>query len=533
MEKQLKKDVKSIKSNKQQKKSIIKKQLNQTKNNKLIGMFVILIAFAIGSYNIIASTNLNIQDTNPTSYIIVVMLMIFLFLIFSLKEDLEFKFNLKNIVFGSFVFFSYILIISYLRIIGSFRFYIYRFDALLLPLFLSSLIIIIFGIGGFKKLKAVIIYALFASPLILMPLISFDSLFTLINAQIIYHILRLIQIPVSNSGLVISSLFNPTIIGITISKTCTDIGAFLALLMFLIPISYLFNGKLKNKLIWIVSGIILLFIFNIIRMFAIALIWFYYGITKALILFHMSAGPILFYIIIIVLILFSYKFKLYIPKVNLKHFKIKYNNYLLIPIILILIFGFFNLFFLSNHITQKISPTQFTNYILLNNSLNITLNIETMNSLKNTNRSITQLGTIKLNNITGLSYALKNKKNNAFVFISLPNNKNFIFNKSNQTFSYVLNNGISISSYLIKYNNSSIILNEFIKPYKVNNNTYIPVDFIILENYHNSSLCEFNYTNIGLENYFESEVFNLLKYQYMNKEQTLCLSYRIANETNK
>ncbi len=532
MKKHLKKNIKNIKINKQQQKDSIKEQLDKAKNNKLIGMIAVLVAFAIGSYNIITSTNLNIQDTNPTSYIIVVMLMIFLFLIFSLKENLEFKFNLKNIIFGSSVFFSYILIISYLRIISSFKFYIYRFDALLLPLFLSSLIIIIFGIGGFKKLKSVIIYSMFASPLILIPLISFNSLFTLINAQIIYHFLRLLQIPVSNSGLVISSLFNHTTTGITISKTCTDIGAFLALIMFLIPISYLFKGKLKNKIIWISSGIILLFIFNIIRMFSIALIWFYYGIVNALILFHALAGPILFYIIIIILILFSYKFKLYIPKINLRYFKIKYDFYLLIPIILILIFGLFNLFFLSNHISQKISPTQFTNYISLNNSLNITLNLETMNNLKYTNKNITQLGAVKLNNITGLSYALKNKTNNAFIFVSLQNNKNFVFNKSNQTFYYVLNDGVSISSYIIKYNNSSIILNEFIKPYKINNNTYIPVDFIILENYNASLLCEFNYNNIGLQNYFESEIFNLIKYHHINKEQILCLGYKIANETD-
>ncbi len=59
----------------------------QNSNNKLLGMIIILIGFAIASYYIISSTNLNIQDTNPASYVIVVMLMIFLFLIFLLKED--------------------------------------------------------------------------------------------------------------------------------------------------------------------------------------------------------------------------------------------------------------------------------------------------------------------------------------------------------------------------------------------------------------------------------------------------------------
>lgn len=530
------------KSNKKQKiieeniKKSNKKQefKKQNSNNKLLGMIIILIGFAIGSYNIIASTNLNIQDTNPASYVIVVMLMAFLFLIFLLKEDLKFEFKLKNIMAGSLLFLVYILAISYLKVISSFKFYIYGLNALLLSLFLASLIVVVFGFNGLKKLKYAIIYILFASPLILMPLISLNSLFTSINAHLIYYALKLINIPVLNNGLIIYSLYNKTA-EIIIGETCTNIGAFLALVMFLIPIAYLFNGKLKNRLAWLGTSVILLLILNLIRMLAIAITWFYYGATKALILFHLSAGPVLFYIIIIAMILFSYKFNLIIPIINLKHISIKYNTYLLIPIIFALGFGFFNLVALSNPINNLINPTQFinSNSILLNKSLNLntSLDLQLMNTLKQSNMTVMSLGSVKLENITGLSFKLSNKTDNVFIFASLANSKEYAFNKSINNFVYILKNGVSVSSHNFISNNYSIILNQFIKPYKINNSTYTFVNFLVFANYSNVKKCIFNYNNknISFSNYFEAEVFNLIAYHKINNDETICVGYKIAN----
>ncbi len=506
----------------------------QNSNNKLLGMIIVLIGFAIASYYIISSTNLNIQDTNPASYVIVVMLMIFLFLIFLLKEDLKFEFKLKNIIAGSLLFLAYILVVSYLKVISSFKFYIYGLNALLLSLFLASLIIIIFGFDGLKKLKYAVIYILFASPLILMPLISLNSLFTSANAHLIYYALKLMNIPVLNNGLIIYSLYNKAA-EIIIGTTCTNIGAFLALVMFLIPIAYLFNGKLKNRFAWLGTSIILLLILNLIRMLAIAITWFYYGATKGLILFHLSAGPILFYIIIIAMILFSYKFNLIIPKINLKYISINYNNYLLIPIIFVLGFSFFNLVALSNSINNSISPTQFinSNSILLNRSLNIntSLDLQLINTLKQTNMTVTSLGSVELENITGLSFKLNNKTGNIFIFASLANSKEYVFNKSINNFVYILKNGVSVSSHNLISNNYSIILNQFIKPYKINNSTYTFVNFLVFANYSDVKKCIFNYNNknIGFSNYFEAEVFNLIAYHKINEEETICAGYKIAN----
>jgi len=55
---------------------------------KMIGIIVLLVAFFIGSFNILYRTGFVIQDNDPTTYIVVVMLMLFVMLGFGVKEEL-------------------------------------------------------------------------------------------------------------------------------------------------------------------------------------------------------------------------------------------------------------------------------------------------------------------------------------------------------------------------------------------------------------------------------------------------------------
>ena len=512
-------------------------QENNKGNNKLLGMLVVIAAFSIGSYKIISSTGLSIQDTNPSSYIIAVMLMIFLFLIFSLKEDLKFKFSARNILFGTVILAAYTILVSYLRIETSFIFYLYRIDALLLPIFLSSLIIVIFGIDGIRKLKYVILYSAFASPLLLLPLLNMNNIFTVINAKFVFYMLRIMQIPVLSSGIMISLASNPAA-SIIIGQTCTDIGAFIALTAFLLPIIYLFNGKLKNKVLFVIIGIIALAILNVARMLIIAFSWFYYGISNALMLFHASSGPILFYIILAVMIIFSYKLDLYVPKINYNEIATSGKKYQLSTQILIAFaFGVFSLILLSSNVNIGIQPMHFKNLQgAANSQINTSTETEIVSILNAHSIKSTQIGIVKLNNITGIDIALNGNPtaeiNNTYVFLSTSKIIPSLVksgHKYNQ-YKYTLKNGISVNGEILKTSNYTLSISEFAAPINASG-TYIPVDFLVFENYSSARFCSIGYQKIGLPNFFESEIYNLIIGNKINSI-TPCAPYALASIFN-
>ena len=519
------------------KNSKIKNILNNAKeernlkrdNSKIWGMIALIIAFGIASYNIIASTGMNIQDTNPASYIIVIMLMVFLFLVFSLKEDLKFRYSLKNILIGIIVFIIYIFVVSFLKITESFKFYVYRLDALMLPFLLIALIIIIFGIDGIKKLKYAIIYSAFASPLILLPLLNMNNLFTFINAKIVFYILKMVQIPVSSTGMSISLISNQTI-SIIIGQACTDIGAFIALAAFLIPVVYLFNGKRKNKIIFFITSLAALLILNLARMFTIAMVWFYYGISNALALFHASAGPIIFYIIIAVMIIFSYKFKLIVPKINYKGSALwNEKSKIAFSIFIVLLFGIFNNIFLSSYMNLNIPIMNFKNSLVLNNFINRSVELSIINNFKSNGINATSFGAVKLNNIPGFNLKLSNSTLNAYAFVSLSNTESYIKN-SNYSSLYIVKNGIVISSSILKGKTYTLILSHFSAPINVSG-VYIPFNFLVFENYSATKFCSINYKTIGISNYFESELFNLIK-SNSNIVTSPCIALNLASTFN-
>src|SRR5208282_3427401 len=99
--------------------------------------------------------------------------------------------------------------------------------------------------------------------------------FANINANFIFGIIKSTGISAAKVGLVISSRLGASI---TISSTCVSLGTFIAFVMFLIPLAYLYEGKLKRKLYWIVSGTALMLLLNMVRMLFIALVWVYYGL---------------------------------------------------------------------------------------------------------------------------------------------------------------------------------------------------------------------------------------------------------------
>ena len=282
---------------------------------KILGIAIVLIAFLIVSFNSLSVTGLSVLDTDASTYIIVVMLMIFVFICFGAKADINFEYNKKNILYSGLVFLLYIVLLSFLRVALSFSFLSYRIDALLFPLPLLALILLIFGTSGAKKLLPLIIYAAFASPLILLPLLNLNGAFANLNAILVFNLIKALGAPVSRIGLMITAISGASI---TVSTTCVSIGTFAALVMFLIPVAYLYDGKKIMKFYWILSAFLLMLLLNVARMIFIALIWVFYGLNSAVNTFHLFAGQLIFYAIMVIMVLIASKYELFIPQSSKK-----------------------------------------------------------------------------------------------------------------------------------------------------------------------------------------------------------------------
>ncbi len=283
---------------------------------RVVGILALLAGFLLAAMDSIGITGLSVSDSNPSTYIIVVMLMLPIAIILSIKYAPEPELKKSNIAIGLSLLAVYMLAISYARGAMSFLFISYRIDALLFPIILASLIILIFGVNGLKRMKFLVVYSIFASPLLLLPSFQISSPFTAFNAYVVFDTLKAIGIPVLKSNLTIIA---PSSAQISIAQTCADIGAFIALIMFLLPIAYLYSGKIISKLKWIVSGVALMLLLNVLRMFSIAIMWAYYGIGAAVGTIHLFIGEVLFDITIVVMILISGRYGLRIRAGMGKH----------------------------------------------------------------------------------------------------------------------------------------------------------------------------------------------------------------------
>jgi exosortase/archaeosortase family protein len=504
------------------------------KEGKFLGIFVVFISLLIASIGSLSITNLSVLDTDPSTYIIVVLLMEFLFIIFSLKEDLEFKFSKKSIAIGLSLFAVYFVALSYLRTSLSFAFLSYRIDLLLLPLFLLSVIILVFGIDGIKKLWPVVVYSVFASPLLLLPLLRLNTAFANLNAELVYGFVKLFGVQASKFGLTIISGGS----SIAISSTCVSIGTFIAFVMFLLPLAYLYNGKKSRKLYWIISGIVLILILNIIRMLLITFEWVYYGINGAVNTFHLFAGQIIFYIAIVLMLLIADKYYGLSMPLAKKSSRAKQktsrniNNQIIYFVVgFCILISFFVLFLNLGYQNSIYAPA-----ILFKNSININpifIHQAVLSSVENSGSNVVVLGSLNGSDI----FALSNSSGfNSSIFVlanvsSLPtsNWSGFNYNSLGPVHSYLLKNGITINSQKVSSANYTFEINYFMVPYNISGNWFTVEYFLLKKTNGNIQTCNLLESQQFPQLNFESGIYNILHSASYSTEGLMCQSYLIAN----
>lgn len=462
-------------------------------------LFAVLIAISI--MYMLSFTNLTITDTDPSTYVIIPIIMLPIFGFFYIKKNIKIEIKHKDIIFGVFLFIISILLSFYLKIFLSFMFFTYRIDLIILPLILMSLISLLFGIKNIKKFYLLFLYSIFASPIFFLLILQQNILFTIINTKIVYGILSIFFKGITYSA-PITIIANGYHIGI--GESCVGLGLLIAIIFLLIPVAYFYEGKISKKILWISFGVVLMLLLNILRMSFIAFDWILSGPTNALSLFHEFAGIILFYISIIIVRLLQRKFGLSIPKITNK--KINNNKFLIMGIILAIL--------ISIIYTLSYYPYNIT-YVSPYSSINTNSTFGIKNLLNDINGKGYNEEILNYNNKT---YAIGLVNSSLGINITKPivisyDNLSYLYKNVPNFITY--NNGITGNIYYVKSNNSNFVVFEEVIPYNNTNNEYgLPNLYIVIPTVSlTKNLC--NNTN-QLVQYFN----NLLFLKFYNKTVT-------------
>ncbi len=499
---------------------------------KAIGVSVLLSAFLLASINSMAASSLSVLDTDPGTYVIVVMLMLFVFMLFSLKEDLRFEYRKRNLAYGGALFAAYLLLASYLRVALSSEFQSFRVDALMFPLLLAAMIAALFGIDGIKRMRYLIVYSVFASPLILLPVLSLNNAFAQANTAVVYGFLRAIGAPVENSGLVISAARASSI---TISSTCVSLGIFAAMAMFLLPLAYMYEGRRASKALWFVSGCALLLAMNVLRMLLLSLMWAYYGIGAAIGAFHAVAGQVLFYVAIVAMVLLACKYGLYIKKAARGRSRKRDSRVpmaLAAPSSFVVALGLAAFVVSSQYGAALYAPA----LLFSGNASSVSgaaIQAAGLRSLENAGTSIVQIGSLA----PGYVFALQGNSSGSSTYVVLtplagPARGAIVtaYDSLSGARAYIMRNGITLKSAIARSGNLTFDVNYFAIPYNFSG-SYLSINYELFRQVQNGttpSCAAVNASSLGIANYFASEIHNALELSLDGGRGIMCESYRIA-----
>ena len=280
------------------------------KYDSRIAFAILFISILFAIANIIMTTSFTISDTDPSTYVIIPLLMFPLLVLFMAKKRIHPNVRKEDIAFGILGMAIFIVALIYLNILFSFAFTSYKIEMLLFPLFACSLVILLFGTKNINNMRPLMIYPLAASPILLIPLIRLNQGFAALNTKLVYFLLSIFA--------KISYLAPTTIsangINISIGQSCVGVGALIAIALFMIPIAYFYDGNNSKKAIWVASSVILVILLNFVRMLSIAAAWLFGGPSSVILSIHVVAGILLFYASIVVMLFVAKKYGLEMPR---------------------------------------------------------------------------------------------------------------------------------------------------------------------------------------------------------------------------
>lgn len=177
------------------------------------------------------------------------------------------------------------------------RFWLQRIDLLTLPLFVSGLIALLFGVRRLWALRFPIAFLLLAWPVpYSIFLAGATGRFTETTASLVAAFTRVV--PVAEVSRADDTLFfigsGADRFGVSIGAACAGLNGFVGFLILGIALLYVVRGPILRRIAWLAVGLALVFSLNVLRIMAILLVGALFGQAAALDVLHPVAGLVVF-----------------------------------------------------------------------------------------------------------------------------------------------------------------------------------------------------------------------------------------------
>ncbi len=178
---------------------------------------------------------------------------------------------------------------------GSYTFTPLEHHLLALPLFTTGSVLLLFNPQTLHQLAFPIAFLFFIVPPPSEILYTLGGILSTLSSQISSSLVNLAGIPstlISEYGnpLILITRPDGTTINFTVDIACSGIYSLIGFLIFVTLIAYIIRDKTWKKIALILTGIPIIYLFNIIRITTILLIGYHYGENLALQAFHLLGG---------------------------------------------------------------------------------------------------------------------------------------------------------------------------------------------------------------------------------------------------
>ncbi len=185
------------------------------------------------------------------------------------------------------------------------RFWLYRIDLLSLPFFVAGIVTLLYGVRRLWALRIPILFLFLAWPVPYLPLVG-DGLRTFtdlsIAAATAIASVNPAAIPGAGEGTFIVQFADQPFV-VLIGAACAGVNSMVGFLIIGLALTYAVHGPLWRKVAWLADGLVLVWLFNVLRIEAILTVGALFGRRAAYDVLHPVAGLLLFNIAIVIMLL--------------------------------------------------------------------------------------------------------------------------------------------------------------------------------------------------------------------------------------
>lgn len=177
------------------------------------------------------------------------------------------------------------------------RYWLYRIDLLSLPLFVAGLVSVLWGVRRLWALRVPIVFLLLAWPLPYTPLVTdWTDTFTEATAAALGAIATVLPVaqPAPGDGLVFYIGEGPSAFAVSVGSVCAGVNSLVGFVLIGTALIYIVRGSKIRRALWLLTGLTIVWLLNIVRIEAIFVVGSLYGRQAALDVLHPVAGLIFF-----------------------------------------------------------------------------------------------------------------------------------------------------------------------------------------------------------------------------------------------